>query len=248
MLVMELVDGETLAGRIALASTGSSARMRETLAIAEQIAAALEASARAGDHSPRSEAGNILLRPDGTVKVLDFGLAKALASRDDSAAADVTVTVTDDAPRSIGPGTPAYMSPEQARGLAVDKRTDVWSFGCVLYELLTGLRAFGGDARSLKGAIRTGVRMAVRSTTGVEIVMVIRIDTAAGVRAASEPRVVLDPFLPPYYDDYDIHPDGRTLMFVRPSAATQPLEVTVVANWLPELSRLVGAGAAVRPQ
>ena len=148
-LVMELVDGETLTDRIALeGTTQRRVRVRQALAIAEQVAAALEAAHEHGVIHRDLKPANILVRPDGTVKVLDFGLAKALAPVSDPAGEAVTVTVTDEASRMMGPGTPAYMSPEQARGLPVDKRTDVWAFGCVLYELFTGTRPFGGDRTS----------------------------------------------------------------------------------------------------
>jgi Tol biopolymer transport system component len=148
-LVMELVDGETLADHIALAGTRQRhALVRDALAIAEQVAAALEAAHELGVIHRDLKPANIVVRPDGTVKVLDFGLAKALAPVGDPVGEGVTVTATEGAPRLMGPGTPAYMSPEQARGLPVDKRTDVWAFGCVLYELLTGRRPFTGDGTS----------------------------------------------------------------------------------------------------
>jgi Tol biopolymer transport system component len=148
-LVMELVDGQTLADRIALErARRGRARVREALAIAEQVAAALEAAHEQGVIHRDLKPANVIVRPDGTVKVLDFGLAKALAPLSDPSDIVVTMTVTDDAPRLLGPGTPAYMSPEQARGSTVDKRTDVWAFGCVLYELLTGTRPFAGDRTS----------------------------------------------------------------------------------------------------
>jgi Tol biopolymer transport system component len=91
---------------------------------------------------------NISVRADGTVKVLDFGLAKALESAADVLDGRVSPATLTDPARDMGPGTPAYMSPEQARGQAVDKRTDMWAFGCVLFEMLTGERAFAGDRTS----------------------------------------------------------------------------------------------------
>jgi serine/threonine-protein kinase len=141
-LVLELVDGETLAERIA----NGPIPLRETLVIAHQIAAALEAAHEHGVMHRDLKPDNVKLRADGTVKLLDFGLAKvfepALPGGDLNAA---TATALDG---GAVMGTPAYMSPEQARGLPVDKRTDIWAFGCVLYEMLTRERAFTGDRPS----------------------------------------------------------------------------------------------------
>ena len=140
-LVMELVDGETLAERIARGPL----RVADALAIATQIADALEAAHEKGIVHRDLKPANIKITPAGTVKVLDFGLAKA--AEGDAASPDLTQSPTISA---IGTragvilGTAAYMSPEQARGLAVDKRTDIWAFGCVLYEMLTGRAAFAG--------------------------------------------------------------------------------------------------------
>jgi len=145
VLVMELVEGTTLADRLAL---GDRFPLAEALAIAQQVATALEAAHEQGIIHRDLKPANIALRPDGTVKVLDFGLAKSLApTADGPDPARSTVTLTD--PHGgLGPGTPAYLSPEQARGQAADTRADIWAFGCVLYELLTGQRAFAGDSVS----------------------------------------------------------------------------------------------------
>ena len=143
-LVMELVEGPTISdligeGPIAIA---------ETLAIAKQIADALEAAHEKGIVHRDLKPANVKVCPDGTVKVLDFGLAKAMASTD-GVASNVTIspTITSPAMTQVGMllGTAAYMSPEQAKGRAADKRSDIWAFGCVLYEMLSGARAFGGD-------------------------------------------------------------------------------------------------------
>jgi eukaryotic-like serine/threonine-protein kinase len=143
-LVMELVEGPTLADRIAQGPIS----VDEALPIAKQIAEALEAAHERGIIHRDLKPANIKLRPDGTVKVLDFGLAKALEPI--SARVDATASPTITSPAmmtGVGMllGTAAYMSPEQARGKAVDKRSDIWAFGCVLYEMLTGKRAFAGD-------------------------------------------------------------------------------------------------------
>jgi Tol biopolymer transport system component len=140
-LVMELVEGPTLADRIAKGPLP----IDETLAIAKQIAAALEAAHdRAIIHRDLKPA-NVKLRPDGTVKLLDFGLAKALEPVS-PLNANVTASPTNaPAMTEMGVilGTAAYMSPEQARGEAVDKRADIWAFGVVLFEMLTGAPLFG---------------------------------------------------------------------------------------------------------
>jgi len=139
-LVLELVDGETLADRIARGPL----RLKDALAVARQIVDALDAAHERGIVHRDLKPSNVALTRDGTVKVLDFGLAMASA---DESSADLTnsPTITVDRTRDgTILGTPAYMSPEQARGQAVDKRTDIWAFGCVLYEMLTGHVAFAG--------------------------------------------------------------------------------------------------------
>ena len=142
-LVMELVEGPTLADRI----VSGAIPINEALAIASQIADALEAAHEQGIIHRDLKPANIKVREDGTVKVLDFGLAKGL-DVPSSAGVDVMQSPTLSAHATeIGLilGTAAYMSPEQARGKAVDRRADLWAFGCVLYEMLTRQRAFGGD-------------------------------------------------------------------------------------------------------
>ena len=141
-LVMELVEGPTLADRIAQGPIP----LDEALAIAKQIAEALEAAHEQGIIHRDLKPANIKVRADGTVKVLDFGLAKAFdPAASTSAGATMSPTLSIHATQAgIILGTAAYMSPEQARGRAVDKRADIWAFGCVLYEMLTCKRAFGG--------------------------------------------------------------------------------------------------------
>ena len=144
-LVLELVEGPTLADRIAKGPIP----VDEALPIAKQIAEALEAAHEAGVIHRDLKPANIKVKDDGTVKVLDFGLTKAL----DTAPAsdpDQSPTLTAAATQmGVIMGTAAYMSPEQARGKPVDKRADIWSFGVVLYEMLTGQRAFQGEDVSL---------------------------------------------------------------------------------------------------
>ncbi len=145
-LVMELVEGPTLADTIA---EGAMA-LDTALPIARQIAEALEAAHDQGIIHRDLKPANIKLRPDGAVKVLDFGLAKALEPAGSASPSRVSLSPTITSPAAMTHhgvilGTAAYMSPEQARGKPVDRRADIWAFGAVLYEMLTGTRAFAGD-------------------------------------------------------------------------------------------------------
>ncbi len=142
-LVMELVEGPTLADRIAQGAIP----VEEALPIAKQIVDALEAAHERGIIHRDLKPANIKLRPDGTVKVLDFGLAKAIEPAAASTVRSLAPTITTPAMTQSGVilGTAAYMSPEQARGKPVDQRVDIWAFGCVLFEMLAGRRAFAGD-------------------------------------------------------------------------------------------------------
>ncbi|MGQ0734394.1 MAG: protein kinase domain-containing protein [Acidobacteriota bacterium] len=144
-LVMEFVDGDTLAEVIARGPMP----IDEALPIARQIAEALEAAHEAGIVHRDLKPANVKVRADGTVKVLDFGLAKGGGAGTASRAGGTldSPTITSPAMTQAGMilGTAAYMSPEQAKGRAADKRSDVWAFGSVLYEMLTGTRAFDGE-------------------------------------------------------------------------------------------------------
>jgi Tol biopolymer transport system component len=144
-IVMELVEGDDLSQRIAQGAIP----LDEALPIAKQIAEALEAAHEQGIIHRDLKPANIKLRPDGTVKVLDFGLAKALESPS-AASANVTASPTITSPAAMTGagvilGTAAYMAPEQAKGRPADKRADIWALGSVLYEMLTGRRAFSGE-------------------------------------------------------------------------------------------------------
>src|SRR6266576_5162346 len=142
-LVMELVEGEDLSQRIARGAIP----IDEALPIAMQIADALEAAHERGIIHRDLKPANIKVRDDGTVKVLDFGLAKALDPTPTSTTSTESPTITTPAMTAAGVilGTAAYMSPEQARGKVVDKRADIWAFGVVLYEIVTGRRLFEGE-------------------------------------------------------------------------------------------------------
>jgi Tol biopolymer transport system component len=152
-LAMEMVPGEDLAHRI----ERGPLPVPEAIAIAHQIALALEAAHESGVVHRDLKPANVRLTPDGRVKVLDFGLAKALegASPASGLSQSPTIAGTAMTPGMIV-GTAAYMSPEQARGRAVDRRADIWAFGVVLYEMLTGQRAFDGETVSdiLAGVLR----------------------------------------------------------------------------------------------
>jgi serine/threonine-protein kinase len=142
-LVMELVEGQTLAERIALGAIP----LDEALAVAQQIADALEAAHEKGITHRDLKPGNIKIKPDGVVKVLDFGLAKMGGTP--TAKSDNSPTVTMGATQAgVILGTAGYMSPEQARGQDADKRADIWSFGVVLYEMLTDRALFAGPTIS----------------------------------------------------------------------------------------------------
>jgi serine/threonine protein kinase/Tol biopolymer transport system component len=142
-LVLELVEGDTLAERIGGRSSDRPIPIAEVLAIARQIADGLEAAHEKGIVHRDLKPANIKVTPTGTVKVLDFGLAKSGAGSapDLSQSPTITISGTRD---GVLLGTAAYMSPEQARGQSVDKRADIWAFGCVLFEMLTGRITFPG--------------------------------------------------------------------------------------------------------
>ena len=192
-LVLELVDGPTLADRI----EHGAIPLDEALGIAGQIARALETAHEHGIIHRDLKPSNIKLRPDGTVKLLDFGLAKAVDPMLRGHSIEVS-TVTDDLDPRIG--TPAYMAPEQARGLAVDRRVDVWAFGCVLFEMLTGQRPFdaanppavgaGGIVANeppwalLPGGLPPGVRLFLEGC--------LQIDPKFRVRDMGDVRLALD--------------------------------------------------------
>ena len=144
-LVLELVEGETLADRI----KRGPIPVEESLKLALQIAEALEAAHEKGVIHRDLKPANIKVTPDGKVKVLDFGLAKAFAGEQAELNLSNSPTLSDAATQQgVILGTAAYMSPEQAKGKTVDKRADIWAFGCVLFEMLTGRQLFTGETVS----------------------------------------------------------------------------------------------------
>jgi len=144
-LVMELVEGPTLAERLAHGPIAFG----EALPIAKQVAEALEYAHEKGIIHRDLKPANIKMTQDGQVKVLDFGLAKALEGESGEVNISTSPTISAAATRAgVLLGTAAYMSPEQAKGKTVDRRTDIWAFGCVLYEMLVGRNTFGGETTS----------------------------------------------------------------------------------------------------
>jgi eukaryotic-like serine/threonine-protein kinase len=206
-LVLEFVDGPTLADHLSVGASGfsrtsgASARsaspaeggrhvqrflpVEEALPIARQIAEALEAAHDQGIVHRDLKPANIKLRPDGIVKVLDFGLAKAFEPAGGSSAiATMSPTITSPAMTQMGVilGTAAYMSPEQAKGRAADARSDIWAFGCVLFEMLSGKRPFEGDDMSdtLAAVLRAEPDWSA-----------LRADTPAHIRTLVEGRTLM---------------------------------------------------------
>src|SRR5262245_10473051 len=175
-LIMELVEGPTLAERI----VQGPIPLDEALPIARQIADALEAAHEQGIVHRDLKPANVKLRPDGTVKVLDFGLAKVMEPATVmSPSHSLSPTITTPAMTQLGMilGTAAYMSPEQAKGKPADKRSDIWSFGCVLYEMLAGHRAFGGEdvSDTLAAVLRSDIDWsALPATTSPSIRQLLR--------------------------------------------------------------------------
>ena len=143
-LILELVEGRTLADRL----RDGPLRVADAVAIATQIADALDAAHDKGIVHRDLKPANIVITGDGIVKVLDFGLAKARDAGTDGEQAPAIDKIVGTTGLGAVLGTAAYMSPEQARGKIVDRRTDLWAFGCVLYEMLSGRRAFAGDTTS----------------------------------------------------------------------------------------------------
>jgi serine/threonine protein kinase len=184
-LVMELVEGQTLGEKIAgegsaLPRQRTALPYEEVLPIAKQIAEALEYAHERGVIHRDLKPANVKITPEGTVKVLDFGLAKVLSAQDSSTTMDVNNSPTLSAMATQAGmilGTAAYMSPEQAKGQRVDRRADIWAFGCVLYEMLTGRKPFEGENISdvLASVIKTEPDWsAIPGTTSPSIQRLVR--------------------------------------------------------------------------
>jgi Tol biopolymer transport system component len=205
-LVMELVEGDDLSQRIAKGAIP----LDEALPIAKQIADALEAAHEQGIIHRDLKPANIKLRSDGTVKVLDFGLAKAMEPpAGSSPSQSMSPTITTPAMTRAGMilGTAAYMAPEQARGKTVDKRADIWAFGCVVYEMLTGQRAFKGEETSdvLAAVLRQDLDWSVLPAAPAHLrrllVRCLDRDPRTRLRDIGEARVEIDKTLAAVGDD-----------------------------------------------
>src|SRR6185369_6138551 len=197
-LVMELVEGPTLAERI----HAGPIPVNESLAIARQIADSLEAAHERGIVHRDLKPANVKVRDDGTVKVLDFGLAKAMETPSAmSSSLSLSPTITTPAMTQMGLilGTAAYMSPEQARGKTVDQRTDIWAFGCVLFEMLSGKRAFDAEDVSLtlarvleRDADLTALPATVPPRLRRVIELCLRKDVRQRIHAMADVRLALE--------------------------------------------------------
>ena len=245
-LVMELVEGEDLSAHIARGAMP----LAETLPIAKQIADALDAAHEQGIVHRDLKPANIKVRADGTVKVLDFGLAKAMDPGGGSAVdAANSPTLTRATQLGVILGTAAYMAPEQARGKSVDKRADIWAFGVVLYEMLTGRRAFEGDETSdlLAAVLRQEIDFtALPADTPASVrrltARCLDRDLKRRLRDIGEARVVLENPVSPLVSDpppvraiVDAPPAVRAQRWTRavPWAIAAATTVIAIGLWAP---------------
>ena len=222
-LVMEFVDGPTLADRITQALP-----LEDTLAIAHQIALALETAHEAGIVHRDLKPANVKVKEDGTVKVLDFGLAKALDANASNATAGAmnSPTLTARATQlGVILGTAAYMSPEQAKGKTVDRRADIWAFGVVLHEMLTGDRPFKGEdiSDTLAAVLRQEVQWsALPSTTPPRLRRLLERcldrDVRTRLRDIGEARIELARLMSGTVDSGDIAPVASAALVLPPPA------------------------------
>ena len=226
-LVMELVEGDTLADRL----TRGPIAVDEAMQIARQLTDALDAAHERGIIHRDLKPANIKVTPDGTVKVLDFGLAKA---HDPGGDALHSASMTSPALMSragVILGTAAYMSPEQAKGAGVDKRADIWAFGCVFFEMLTGRRVFGGDSmtETLAAVMRDEIRLdQLPATTPPQVTRLIarclERDPKRRLRDIGEARIVLDE---------TIGRSGELVAQPRvPSATAAPSQASRAVPWI----------------
>jgi len=237
-LVMELVEGETLQERL----KRGPIPLEEALTIAKQIAEALEEAHEHGIIHRDLKPANVKITPKGTVKVLDFGLAKALEGEASGSSPDLSQSPTLSAAATAAGvimGTAAYMSPEQARGQKVDRRADIWSFGIVLYEMLTGKQTFTGDTVSdvLAAVLRSDIDLnALPGDVPPVIRQLLRRcltrDRKRRLQSIGDARVIVE--------DYLENPvDEKTVISMRVAAPTTPVWKRVLPT---ALVALVAAG------
>jgi serine/threonine protein kinase len=268
-LVLELVEGETLAERIApLTAQDGAPRglpIVDVIAIARQLLDALQAAHARGIVHRDLKPANIKITPDARVKVLDFGLGRAISAADpredlsSDSSPDLTERATDVSVTRAGLllGTPAYMSPEQTRGRVVDKRTDIWAFGCVLYEMLTGARAFAGAdvAATLANVIRGEVDWsALPSDTPSALRMCLRRclqkDVAQRIHDTADVRLAMEGAFESRDDDVRTGRGGRAFPAVAYAGWIVAVAVAIVAAtvMVPSLrSPVADATEAVAP-
>ena len=239
-LVMEFVQGPTLADRIARGPLAVS----EALPVARQIAEALEAAHEKGIVHRDLKPANIKITPDSIVKVLDFGLAKAIRPPEDAPKLPHSPAFTTGGTKDgVVLGTAAYMSPEQVRGQAVDNRADIWAFGCVLYEMLSGRRAFQGDEVSdiLAGILRDDPAWdALPASTPQSVRRLVRRclakDRRERLQAIGDARLEIIEALTPRTDDEPTAASGHTSRMKRivPIAAGAGVAALVVGigTWM----------------
>jgi TolB-like protein len=250
-LILEFVAGETLADRL----QRGALPLREALGLGTQVAAAVEAAHERGIVHRDLKPGNIMITPSGTVKVLDFGIAKSDAAVGVAAGFDLTATTPPPGGGTLPGtvfGTVAYMSPEQARGVSVDRRSDVWSFGCVLYECLSGGAPFRGNTTSdliarilerepdwnalppgtparvrdvLRRCLQKDAESRPRDIRDVRLTLTEVVGTGAVVEAAPEASIAVLPFENLSGADDEYFADGMTDEILNALAGVEGLRV-----------------------